>query len=146
MDVGTVTVHAVSGQHKAVTLGSPDAELYELSKAVASTESQREFMRELGHPQLLASPVYCDNASSVLKSASGKADKRSLYMRKRTTFVQRAVEWADVTVIKIRTELNRADILTKVLAAKTYARLRDTILNVRSAAVNIHAFVSHQLG
>ena len=139
-------MHAVSGQHKAVTLGSSDAELYELSKSVAATLSQRDFVRELGHPQQLASPIHCDNAASVLKAASGKSDKRSLYMRKRTTFVQHATEFEAVTVVKISTELNRADVLTKVLSPKVFAKMRDLILNVRRAAANIHSYVKHQIG
>ena len=67
-------------------------------------------------------------------------------MRKRTTFVQHATEFEAVTVVKISTELNRADVLTKVLSPKVFAKMRDLILNVRRAAANIHSYVKHQIG
>ena len=44
------------------------------------------------------------------------------------------------------TELNRADVLTKVLSPKVFAKMRDLILNVRRAAANIHSYVQHQIG
>ena len=37
LELGTATVHAVSGAHHAKTLGTTDSETYEVSRAVAST-------------------------------------------------------------------------------------------------------------
>ena len=37
-------------------------------------------------------------------------------------------------------------ILTKMLSTKLYKKMRDKILNVKAAALNIHAIVRHQLG
>ena len=42
----------------------------------------------------------------------------------------------------VPTELNRADILTKVLTARLFKRMRHLILNVRSSAAHVAAFVS----
>ena len=102
-------------------------------------------MAELGSPQLQASPVHCDNSGSVQKVAGGKSDKGSLYMRRRNTFIQYASEQRLAAVTKIATELNRADILTKILSYKVYARMRDLILNVRASAANVHRFVQWQV-
>ena len=66
-------------------------------------------------------------------------------MRKRTTFVKYAQFNAEVALLKVRTDDNRADILTKILQATHYARLRDMILNVKNIAANIHAFVQWQI-
>jgi len=41
----------------------------------------------------------------------------------------------------VPSELNRADILTKGLSAKTFSRLRDVIMNVGKMAVRLHHFV-----
>ena len=89
--------------------------------------------------------MYCDSAGTILKTSSGKSDKRSLYMRKRTTFVKYAQYHEDVALLKVCTEDNCADILTKVLQATPYARLRDVILNVKNIAANIHSFVQWQI-
>ena len=66
-------------------------------------------------------------------------------MQKRIKFMQDAERWGETIVTKIRTDDNRADILTKKLSTKLYKRMRDKILNVKAAAVKIHAFVRHQV-
>ena len=144
MDLGGVTIHAVTGQHHAVTLSTTDSEMYELSRAVATLLGFRDLCTELGYPQSLPSPVHCDNAGGVFKATEGKSDKRSLYMRRRTRFVQDAEQLGAVAVTKIRSALNRADLLTKKLNAKTFKSLRDMMLNVRAAAANLHVFVALQ--
>ena len=56
IELGTTTVHAVSGAHHATTLGATDSESYEVLRAVATTVAFRSFMTELGFPQPLAYP------------------------------------------------------------------------------------------
>jgi hypothetical protein len=65
-------------------------------------------------------------------------------MRRRVKFVQEAEKLGLTITIKVRTEDNRADILTKMLSSKTYARMRDKIMNVANVAVNIHIIIKHQ--
>ena len=66
-------------------------------------------------------------------------------MRRRTRFVQDAEQLGAVAITKIRSALNRADLLTKKLNAKTFKSLRDMkMLNVRAAAANLHFFVALQ--
>ena len=67
-----------------------------------------------------------------------------MYMRRRVKFVQEAEKLGLTLTIKVRTEDNRADILTKMLSSKTYARMRDKIMNVANVAVNIHIIIKHQ--
>ena len=65
-------------------------------------------------------------------------------MRRRVKFVQEAEKLGLTLTIKVRTEENRADILTKMLSSKTYARMRDKIMNVANVAVNIHIVIQWQ--
>ena len=65
-------------------------------------------------------------------------------MRRRVKFVQEAEKLGLTLTIKVRTEDNRADILTKMLSSKTYARMRDKIMNVANVAVNIHIVIQWQ--
>ena len=65
-------------------------------------------------------------------------------MRRRVKFVQEAEKLGLTLTIKVRTEDNRADILTKMLSSKTYARMRDKIMNVANVAVNIHIIIQWQ--
>ena len=144
LDCGETTIHSLTGQHRAVTLGTTDSEMYELSRGVAALMAFKEFMTEFGYPQEMASPAKCDNAGGVFKATAGKSDKRSMYMRRRVKFVQEAEKLGLTITIKVRTEDNRADILTKMLSSKTYARMRDKIMNVANVAVNIHIIIKHQ--
>jgi hypothetical protein len=50
-----------------------------------------------------------------------------------------------VVVVYVQSAVNRADILTKPVAAKVYAVLHDAILKIRCAAVNIHAIVAAKM-
>ena len=44
----------------------------------------------------------------------------------------------------VASELNRADILTKALLPKHYIKLRDLIMNIKKAALNLHAIIFNQ--
>ena len=145
LELGTATVHAVSGAHHATTLGTTDSEAYEVSRAVASTVAFRSFMSEFGFPQARPAEVKNDNSGTIAKAASDASDKRSLYMKRRVKFIQECQAAGEVIVVYVQSALNRADILTKPVTAKVYAGLRDAILNIRCAAVNIHAVVAAKM-
>ena len=99
----------------ATLLSTTDVELYEASRAVAGVQSFRAFMGEIGHAQLEPSWIQCDNAGAVLKTSAAKSNKRNLYMRRRTTYVQEATTEGDIRMASIDTKDNRADILTKMI-------------------------------
>ena len=130
LEIGDVTVGAVSGRHHATTLGTTDSETYEVSRAVAACLALRAFVHELGYPQLQPSGVKCDNDGTVLKSASAASDKRSLYMRRRVSFISDAQKSEESVVEPIASAENRADVLTKPLAAPVFAALRDMLHNI----------------
>jgi hypothetical protein len=123
--MGTTTIHSYSGQHHLTTLCTTDAEGYELSRAVASLMGTREFACEIGYPQVRASPAFVDNSGALFKATQGKADKKGMYMRKRVKFLQEAEKWGEAAITKIRTDDNRADILTKMLSTKVKALQED---------------------
>ena len=87
-----------------------------------------------------------DNSGTIAKAASDASGKRSLYMKRRVKFIQECQAAGEVVVVYVQSALNRADILTKPVTAKVYAGLRrDAILNIRCAAVSIHAFVAAKM-
>ena len=142
LEMGNVTIHAMSGQHHATTLASSDAEMYELSRGVAVMLAMREFLTEIGLPQLGPSRVQCDNISCILKADSALSEKRSLYMKRRGAFVQEAQLMGEIDVVHVPGEDNRADILTKPLPFKVFAKHRDAIMNVAKMALNVHSAIS----
>jgi hypothetical protein len=139
IEIGNSTIHAMSGQHHATTLGTSDSELYEMSRAVAALIGFRQFMTEIGLPQTRPSRCNCDNMAVVLKADSAASDKKSMYMKRRNVFVQEAQMNGEIDVVHIPGEDNRADILTKPLAYTLFAKHRDAIMNVARMALNVHS-------
>ena len=145
MEIDGTTIHAVSGQHHAVTIDVTSAETMELSKCVASNIAYRMYLSEIGWPQLVASAIHCDNMGSVLKAASGNSDKRALYMKRRVQYIQNNQDTGESRVEHVPTDLNRADILTKPMTGQQFLRMRDMMMNTRAAATNIHAWTRRKL-
>ena len=145
VDLGSTTIHAVSGQHHATTLGTSDSESYEVSRAVAAALAFRSFMTEFGFPQRLPTEIKYNNSGTVVKAASNASDKRSPYMKRRVRFIQEAQRLGEVVVTYVQLAANRADILTKSVTQKIYDALRDAILNVRRTAVNLHRIVASRV-
>ena len=141
VEIDGTTTHAVSGAHHATTLGTTDSESYQASQAVAGIVAMREYMTGMGYPQLRPSIILGDNSGTIAKSTDSVSDKRSLYMRRRITFILMAKQAQAVRMQWVPSELNRADILTKGLSAKAFSRLRDVIMNVGKMAVRLHHFV-----
>ena len=87
-------------------------------------EAFRCFVTEIGFPQTEPSPLFCDNSGTVLKAQSAGSDKRSLYLKRRVSFVQEAQAAGSVSVLDIDTSINRADVLTKALKDIFYDMMR----------------------
>ena len=141
IELDGTTVHVFCGQHHATTLGTTDSEMYELSRCVATTIAFRSFVSEIGYPQLSPSDVQCDSSGACLKANSSASDKRSLYMKRRVRFAQDAVTVGECNVVHIDGTSNRADVLTKPLAAALYKQFRDLILNVQNAVQGVRKMV-----
>ena len=145
MEIDGITVHAVSGQHHAVTTDVTSAETMELSKCVASSLAFRMYLSELGWPQAVPSAIGCDNMGSVLKAASGNSDKRALYMKRRVRYIQTNQDVGECRVDHVPTLLNRADILTKPMSGQPFTKLRDMLMNIRAASVHLHAWTRRKI-
>jgi hypothetical protein len=135
--IGDVTIHAKSGkQHGRTTLATCDAELMEVSNAIALVEAHRDFLGELGFPQLQPSPIGCDNSAAVSIANKATAFKRSLYMYRRADFVLKASERGQVKVYSIASDDNVSDVLTKILSAKKFKFFRRKLLNTRHMEIS----------
>ena len=63
-------------------------------------------------------------------------------LKRRVKFNLEAQTLGEVIVVYVQSAANRADILTKPVAAKIFDLLRDAILNVWRTSVNLHRWVS----
>ena len=113
-----------------------------MSQAVAGVVALRMFASELGYPQLAPSVLRCYNSGTVSKAAAAASDKRSLYMKRRITFVQEAQALEECSVQHIRSEQNRADILTKVLKMPLFGAMRAMLHNLTASVMDLVARLS----
>ena len=134
-------MHVKSGKHHGTTvLGASDAEIVELSTSIATIEAHRDFVGELGFPQLQPAVVGCDNSAAVAIAQKRTAFKRSLYLYRRADFICKAGQRKSIKVVKIPTDENPSDVLTKILSTKKFKAFRRELLNhkhLSTAAVSV---------
>ena len=121
-------VRATSGQQKSITLSTTDAERYEVSKAVAVVLAERQFMGQIGVPQMDKTIIRTDNAAD-----SSASDKQSLGQKRRQKLVQWAQEDGEVQVQHIKAHHNYADMLTKVLPHKLFHEFLPAMMRLHDA-------------
>ena len=140
--MGEATLHASSGRHVVTTMASASAEGYELSRQVPIVIHHRYLLEELGCAQPRPTAVGCDNSAVVSQVREADSMKRSLYLRRRIKFISMAEDEGLVRVYKVLGTLNLADVLTKVLGPKPFARLRDALLGLQSSVKTaaVHAW------
>ena len=141
--MGEATLHASSGRHVVVTMASASAEGYELSRQVPIVIHHRYLLEELGCAQQRPIAVGCDNSAVVSQVREADSMKRSLYLRRRIKFISMAEDEGLVRVYKVLGTLNLADVLTKVLGPKPFARLRDALLGLQSSVKTAAAHTWH---
>eukprot|EP00966_Prymnesium_polylepis_P261053 6029983-Prymnesium_polylepis.1 len=97
------------------------------------------FASELGFPQLAPSVPKYDNSGTVAKAAAAASDKRSLYMKRRITFVQEAQALEECSVQHIPSEQNRAHILSEVLKMPLFGAMRAMLHNLTASVMDLVA-------
>ena len=76
-----------------------------------------------------------DNKATVAIAGSDASFKKSLYLAQRAVFLQELKRSGKCVVAKIGTDENVSDILTKLLDAKRFARLRHSAVRARRVRV-----------
>ena len=115
-----------------VTRSSAEAELIALDLCVVDIVWFSCMLEFLGAKQLQPTIIYEDNQSAMLL-ATGKTRLResSKHLKMRYYYVQQAIASKTVVLIYIKTNEQRADILTKHIAsAKDFYKLRSIIMSL----------------
>ena len=116
---------------RTVALSSTEAEFYALSEAGKLTLYVRSILHELGIAQDEATSIYEDNQGCLHMTQSQKPTKRTRHVDMRYFAVLEWVEQDLLTVKKISTHDNSADVLTKSLGKTLFYRHVDTLLGKR---------------
>ena len=113
---------------RTVALSSTEAEFYALSEAGKLALYVRSILNELGIAQDEATSVYEDNQGCIHLTQSQKPTKRTRHVDMRYFAVLDWVEQDLLSIKKISTHDNSADVLTKSLGRSLFYRHVDTLL------------------
>ena len=112
-----------------VALSSAEAEYYALTKGAAYTMGTRSFFRDLRR-ELRITTLFTDS-SSGLAFSSRRGLGRMRHIETRYLWLQDAVAQKLLKVVKVHTDENIADVLTKPISP--------TKMQAAELAVNLHA-------
>ena len=77
----------------------------------------KEFLTELGvFPSVLdLMVIYCDNNGAIANAKEPRSHKNSKHIKRRFHSIREHVKDGDIKICKVHTDLNVADLLTKIL-------------------------------
>ncbi|XP_073039066.1 secreted RxLR effector protein 161-like [Primulina eburnea] len=125
---GNVVSWKSSLQH-VIALSTTEAEYISLTEAVKEALWIKGFVNELGYEQNSAK-VFCDSRSAIHLSKNTVFHERTKHIDVRLHFVREIITRDLVSIKKINTKINPADMLTKVIPVN---KLKDALglLNMR---------------
>jgi hypothetical protein len=115
-------------RHGKTTLSTMESEFCQLCDGAREVEWVRALAKGMGFAQHGPTPVYEDNSQVVIAAVRPVPASRTRYAIVRYAFVREAVASGLITVIKIGTEEQLADLLTKLLGREPFLRLRAWVL------------------
>ena len=113
-----------------VALSSMEAEYVTLSETARTVIYMRQFLSDIGFPQLKPTTIFEDNKSAISLASCSNIPKKSRHILLRYHFIKFAVESGLIEVHYIDTKLQRADSLTKVLTKNEFISARANLLNL----------------
>ena len=117
-----------------VARSSTEAEFVSFADAVSEAKHLRQLLSELGCVQAGPTKIYEDNQGCVFMSKNDLFSRRVKHIDVGYYFVQESVnQFKEVDVIKIDTNANPADCLTKPLAKEKLDDFRTFLMHVESA-------------
>jgi len=117
-----------SRKQNRVTLSTCESEYYALADATTEVMHLRSFLDELGYTQEESTPIYCDNAATVMVSNGNKISTKLKHVAVRYHFLRNEVTSGTINPTWISTQEQLADMMTKSLDYPLLSRFRNQIL------------------
>ena len=102
------------GLHDVVALSTTEAEYMAMVEAVKEGIWLKSLIEEFGYEQKSVD-VWCDSQSALCIAKNNVHHERTKHISRKMHFIRDIIAQGDVKVLKIATEKNPADMLTKVL-------------------------------
>ncbi|KAJ0440609.1 putative RNA-directed DNA polymerase [Helianthus annuus] len=122
--IGTGAVSWCSKKQEVVALSTTEAEYIAATAASCQATWLRKILIELGQEQKEATPIFCDNMSTVFLSKNQAYHGRSKHIDIKYHFIRNLVEGGQIELKSCYTEEQVADILTKPLCAEQFYYFR----------------------
>lgn len=113
-----------SRKQKSVTKSSTEAEYLALSDATSELKFLSSLLSEINIVLKQPIPIYEDNLGAVVIANKGNFSKNSKHIEVHNHFVNESVNNGLINVIKISSDENEADILTKSLGKQNFSKFR----------------------
>jgi hypothetical protein len=132
--IGGAPVSWSSKKQSTVALSSTEAEYIAASTAVQETLWLRQLLHDITGRAPAATPLYCDNQSSMVLMADNRQHQRTKHINVKYHFIREHVRDGAVEVRWVKSEEQLADVLTKPLGNVAFTRLRDRLVQPVSAS------------
>jgi hypothetical protein len=125
--------YARSAKQKITALSSTEAEYIALCEATREVVHLRQLLTDIGFPQEHPTPVFKDNSACIQFTQGFRNHRNTKHISVRYHFSKDKVEDGTISMVKISTEDQRADYLTKAVNAELLERSRALDLNTNPA-------------
>jgi len=132
-------VQATTRRLKCIALSSTDAEYYSLSDTARELTHIRRLAADIMGKEIKGpTQIMVDNSASMKIAESEVCSRRSKHIELRHHHIRQLITNKTVTLVKIDTLYNLADIGTKSLPTPRFMFLRDRIMAKKAAGVKWH--------
>lgn len=111
-----------------IAISSTEAEYYALSATTQEVIWLRQFMYGIHLPQSEATIIFEDNSSTIILASNHNFSFRTKHIATRHHFIRQHVDFCDISVLKIPTADQCADVLTKSLGFTVFTYLISSIM------------------
>ena len=128
-------IHWQSVKQPVTALSSTEAEIYALSETIKAVKHRYWIAEGLGTNVTWPAQVKCDNSACIQFQHNNTSDtKLKGAIQLRDNWVQELRKDGIVTAVKVPTDLNLADMMTKCLSYATRKRLDDELVRLAMCA------------
>ena len=111
-----------------VSLSSAESEIYAVKEAIQDIVRSRNMLEFLGISITTPTPIYEDNQAVLFLTKIVKGHPRTKHINKVLNFIREFIQEEIISLVKVHTSLNVADIMTKNLDVKQFLILRPLLL------------------
>ena len=128
MKINGSTVSWASKKQQTVALSTCEAEYVSAGAAAQEIKWLRTLLEEMGHKQLDATPLLCDNQAAIALAKNDVLHSRVKHIDLRHHFIRELLANSTLRIHWVASAEQQADLLTKALSREIFERLRALVM------------------